>query len=170
MPETTTLATSVVERFLNYVTIDTQSAEGSSTYPSTLKQLVLLDQLVTEIEEKRGMTVGHTKFLVMIETADAFTRIDEIPRASPRTVGMLIGGEDFALDLNAQPDDDVLLAPKARMAVEHSRINPDASIEQRLHAALKFIGSWGRIYGLQQAAISRSKFTPSPVSHAGALR
>ena len=77
----------------------------------------LLDQLVTELELKRGMKVGHTKFLVMIETADAFSRIDEIPRASPRTVGMLIGGEDFALDLNAQPDDEVLLAPKARMII-----------------------------------------------------
>jgi citrate lyase subunit beta/citryl-CoA lyase len=77
----------------------------------------LLDQLVTELEEKRGMKTGHTKFLTMIETADAFTRIDEIPRASPRTVGMLIGGEDFALDMNAQPDDDVLLAPKARMII-----------------------------------------------------
>lgn len=77
----------------------------------------LLDQLVTELETKRGMTAGHTKFLVMIETADAFSRIDEIPRASPRVVGMLIGGEDFALDLNAQPDDDVLLHPKQRMII-----------------------------------------------------
>jgi citrate lyase subunit beta / citryl-CoA lyase len=77
----------------------------------------LLDQLVTDLEAKRGVPVGRTKFLVMIETADAFSRIDEIPRASPRTVGMLIGGEDFALDLNAQPDDEVLLAPKARMII-----------------------------------------------------
>jgi citrate lyase subunit beta/citryl-CoA lyase len=77
----------------------------------------LIDQVVTELEVKRGMPVGHTKFLVMIETTDAFLRIDEIPRASPRTVGMLIGGEDFALDLNAQPDDEVLLAPKARMII-----------------------------------------------------
>ncbi len=77
----------------------------------------LLDQLVTELEMKRGMTIGHTKFLTMIETADAFTRIDEIPRASPRTVGMLIGGEDFALDMNAQPDGDVLLHPKQRMII-----------------------------------------------------
>jgi citrate lyase subunit beta/citryl-CoA lyase len=77
----------------------------------------LLDQLVTELEIKRGMTVGHTQFLTMIETADAFTRIDEIPRASPRTVGMLIGGEDFALDMNAQPDGDVLLHPKQRMII-----------------------------------------------------
>jgi citrate lyase subunit beta/citryl-CoA lyase len=77
----------------------------------------LLDELVTALEEKRGMKAGHTRFLTMIETADAFTRIDEIPRASPRTVGMLIGGEDFALDINAQPDEDVLLHPKQRMII-----------------------------------------------------
>jgi citrate lyase subunit beta / citryl-CoA lyase len=77
----------------------------------------LLDQLVSELEAKRGMRPGHTRFIVMIETADAFTRIDEIPRASPRVVAMNIGGEDFALDMNAQPDGDVLLHPKQRMII-----------------------------------------------------
>jgi tripeptide aminopeptidase len=46
---TTTPRTSVLERFLRYVTVDTQSREGSETYPSTPKQLVLLDQLVEEL-------------------------------------------------------------------------------------------------------------------------
>jgi citrate lyase subunit beta / citryl-CoA lyase len=77
----------------------------------------LLDQLVSELEAKRGMRPGQTKFIVMIETADAFTRIDEIPRASTRVVAMNIGGEDFALDMNAQPDGDVLLHPKQRMII-----------------------------------------------------
>ena len=77
----------------------------------------LLDQLVTELEEKRGMKAGHTRFLVMIETTDAFSRIDEIPRASPRVAAMNIGGEDFALDMNAQPDGEVLLHPKQRMII-----------------------------------------------------
>jgi citrate lyase subunit beta/citryl-CoA lyase len=77
----------------------------------------LLDDLVSGLESKRGMKVGHTKFIVMIETADAFTRIDEIPRACDRVVAMNIGGEDFALDMNAQPDGDVLLHPKQRMII-----------------------------------------------------
>ena len=77
----------------------------------------LLDELVTELEEKRGMTVGHTRFITMIETPDAFGRIDEIPRASSRVVAMNIGGEDFALECDMQPDDDVLLHPKQRMIV-----------------------------------------------------
>jgi citrate lyase subunit beta/citryl-CoA lyase len=77
----------------------------------------LLDELVTELELKRGMREGHTKFITMIETADAFGRMDDIPRASPRVVAMNIGGEDFALDCDMQPDDDVLLHPKQRMII-----------------------------------------------------
>jgi citrate lyase subunit beta / citryl-CoA lyase len=77
----------------------------------------LLDELVGEIEQKKGLEIGHTKFITMIETADAFARIDEIPRASPRVVAMNIGGEDFALDCDMQPDDDVLLHPKQRMII-----------------------------------------------------
>ncbi len=38
----------LLERFLRYVRIDTQAAEGSSTYPSTLKQLELCELLANE--------------------------------------------------------------------------------------------------------------------------
>jgi citrate lyase subunit beta/citryl-CoA lyase len=87
------------------------------TKADSASHVKLLGELVGELEAKRAMKAGHTKFIVMIETADAYTRIDEIPRASPRVVAMNIGGEDFALDLNAQPDDDVLLHPKQRMII-----------------------------------------------------
>ena len=43
--------TRCVERFLDYVKYDTQSSEGSDTYPSTEKQLVLLRKLVAELRE-----------------------------------------------------------------------------------------------------------------------
>jgi tripeptide aminopeptidase len=39
----------VLERFLRYVQYDTQSDERSSTYPSTAKQLVLLNDLAEEL-------------------------------------------------------------------------------------------------------------------------
>lgn len=48
MPETL-VRTSCVERFLRYVTYDTQSDENSRTYPSTEKQLVLLRLLAEEL-------------------------------------------------------------------------------------------------------------------------
>jgi citrate lyase subunit beta/citryl-CoA lyase len=77
----------------------------------------LLDELVGELEVRRGLPVGHTRFITMIETADAFQRMDEIPRASPRVVAMNIGGEDFALDCEQNPDEEVLLFPKQRMII-----------------------------------------------------
>lgn len=40
-----------LERFLRYVKIDTQSQEDSANYPSTAKQLDLLNLLVTELRE-----------------------------------------------------------------------------------------------------------------------
>jgi tripeptide aminopeptidase len=44
------LAAEVLERFLRYVRIDTQSAFGSESYPSTSKQLDLSRLLVTELQ------------------------------------------------------------------------------------------------------------------------
>lgn len=40
----------VLDRFLRYVTYDTQSREGAATYPSTPGQLVLLQDLVAELK------------------------------------------------------------------------------------------------------------------------
>jgi citrate lyase subunit beta/citryl-CoA lyase len=77
----------------------------------------MLDELVSELEEKRGMPIGHTKFITMIETPDAFGRMDEIPRASTRVVAMNIGGEDLALECDMQPDEEVLLHSKQRMII-----------------------------------------------------
>jgi citrate lyase subunit beta/citryl-CoA lyase len=75
----------------------------------------LLDELVTELEEKRGMPAGHIRFITMIETPDAFFRIEEIAAASPRNVACVIGGEDFALNCNMQPVGETLLYPKQHM-------------------------------------------------------
>jgi tripeptide aminopeptidase len=49
MPDTATLKTTVLERFLHYVTYDTQSDGHSISYPSTAKQLVLLDKIADEL-------------------------------------------------------------------------------------------------------------------------
>src|SRR6185369_16689030 len=49
MPETA-VKTSVLEKFLRYVRMDTQSDESSTTYPSTAKQLDLLRLLVEELK------------------------------------------------------------------------------------------------------------------------
>ena len=77
----------------------------------------LLDELITELEEKRGMPAGHTRLITMIETPDAFFRIHEITAASSRIVACCIGGEDFALNCNMQPTGEALFYPKQHMII-----------------------------------------------------
>ena len=77
----------------------------------------LLDELVTELEAKRGMPVGHTKFITMIETPDAFFRFQEITQSCERIVACNIGGEDFALNCNMQPTGEALFYPKQHMII-----------------------------------------------------
>jgi tripeptide aminopeptidase len=48
---TQAFTSSAASRFLRYVTYDTQSDDQSESYPSTAKQLVLLNQLVAELKE-----------------------------------------------------------------------------------------------------------------------
>ena len=77
----------------------------------------MLAELVSELEEKRGMPVGHTKFITMIETPDAFFRIQEITQSCDRIMACNIGGEDFALNCNMQPTGEALFYPKQHMII-----------------------------------------------------
>ena len=77
----------------------------------------LLDELVTELEQKAGMPVGHTRFISMIETPQSFFEMRVIAEASPRVAAMNIGGEDFALECGMEPTDEALFMPKQSMII-----------------------------------------------------
>ncbi len=68
-------------------------------------------ETVAEIEAERGLPPGHTKLLVMIETAGALFRIEAIARSHPRVVALTIGTEDLALSLGMAPEAEALLVP-----------------------------------------------------------
>ena len=77
--------------------------------------LRLLDELVSELEARRGLSPGHTRFIAMIETPEAFFRMAEIARAVDRLAAMNIGGEDFALETGMAPVEETLQMPKQQM-------------------------------------------------------
>jgi len=112
-----------INRPLSMAVRDIEEAVGpdvdglACTKVDSASHLRLLDELVTELEEKRGLAVGHTKFIAMIETPDAFFRIHEIANACARTVACVIGGEDFALNCNMQPTGEALFYPKQHMVI-----------------------------------------------------
>ncbi len=77
--------------------------------------LRLLDELVSELESRRGLSVGHTRFIAMVETPAAFFCMTEIARAVDRLAAMNIGGEDFALENGMAPVEETLQMPKQQM-------------------------------------------------------
>jgi len=70
----------------------------------------LIAEIIDELEAERGMAVGATMMLAMVETCDAFFRIAEIAKASPRLVGLYLAGEDFAPGIF--PEAEGLFMPK----------------------------------------------------------
>jgi citrate lyase subunit beta / citryl-CoA lyase len=77
----------------------------------------LLAQLVADVERERGMTPGHTRFVVLIETAPAWFRMQEIAASHPRVAAMSLGSEDFSMETGSEPDPDVLLGPKQQVVI-----------------------------------------------------
>jgi len=70
---------SCVERFLHYVTYDTQSTEDSETSPGTEKQLVLLERLVLELKEIGVAQVEMDEHGYVFATIPATTTKQNVP-------------------------------------------------------------------------------------------
>jgi tripeptide aminopeptidase len=78
MPDSTAHS-SVVERFLRYVKLDTQSNETSQTYPSTAKQLDLLNLLVGELKSIGLADAAIDEHGYVMATIPATTRKKDVP-------------------------------------------------------------------------------------------
>ena len=77
----------------------------------------LLAELVDTLEAERGIPVGTTRFSVMVETADAFFRMQQIAAAHPRVAALTLGGEDFAMSVGMYPDPETMLYPKQQAII-----------------------------------------------------
>ena len=61
--------------------------------------------------------MGHTRLVALVETADAYFRMREIAKATPRLVALSLGAEDFALSVGMEPIGETLQAPKQTMII-----------------------------------------------------
>jgi citrate lyase subunit beta/citryl-CoA lyase len=143
-----------------------------------------LDELVSELEGKRGLAQGHTRFIAMIETPDAFFRMPDIARSVDRLAAMNVGGEDFALECGMEPTEETLLMPKQQMiiAARSAGLMPLGFI-----ASVAGFGDWeaframvrrSRVFGFMgagcihpgQVAIVNEEYSPSAQELANARR
>ncbi len=72
------MAETVLDKFLRYVVIDTQSKEDSETYPSTTKQLDLLNLLAAELKSLGASYVSIDKYGYVMAQIPANVR-KEVP-------------------------------------------------------------------------------------------
>jgi citrate lyase subunit beta / citryl-CoA lyase len=87
------------------------------TKVESAEHVQMLAEVVDEIESERGMTLGATKFVALVETASGFLRLPETARAHPRLVALSIGAEDFALSVGMLPEAEGLFFPKQQMII-----------------------------------------------------
>lgn len=64
------------------------------------RQIPILEELLKEAERKRGLEPGSLGLIVNIESALGLVQVHEILKAGRRIVGVTLGGEDYALDLD----------------------------------------------------------------------
>lgn len=69
-------------------------------------------EIVAELEAERGLPVGKLQFVVLVETAAGFFRMEAIARSHPRVVAISLGTEDFTADVGMLPDPEGLFYPK----------------------------------------------------------
>jgi citrate lyase subunit beta/citryl-CoA lyase len=136
----------------------------------------LFAEIIDELEAERGMAIGTTKMLAMVETCSAFFRIAEIAKASPRLVALNLGAEDFALSAGMLPSAEGLFMPKqtAIFAARAAGIMPmgfigtvaDFSDLDTFRATVRRsrrLGFFGAsVIHPSQVAILNEEFRPSP--------
>jgi citrate lyase subunit beta/citryl-CoA lyase len=69
-------------------------------------------EMVDELEAERNLPAGSMKFIVLVETANGFFRMESIAKAHPRIIGLSLGAEDFAADVGMQSEPEGLFYPK----------------------------------------------------------
>lgn len=75
------------------------------------RDVQLLSGLVGDLEAAAGMARGGVRLLLQIESCLALPRLHEIAAADPRTMGMMLGSEDFSLDCGGLPTPEALFTP-----------------------------------------------------------
>jgi citrate lyase subunit beta/citryl-CoA lyase len=83
------------------------------------REVAILDGWIAERERARGLPAGAIQLSLSVESALGLHNAVEIALASPRTVSIGLGAEDFTLDIEVEPSrtGEELRYGKARMVV-----------------------------------------------------
>lgn len=113
----------VAERFLKYVKYDTESVYESDTYPSTLKQLILADDLVKELKDIGLSDVYRDEYGYVFGTLPAniqgnipkigfLAHMDTTPEMTGKNVNPQIIEDYDGGDIVLNKEKNIILSPK----------------------------------------------------------
>lgn len=74
-------------------------------------------EIVDAVEAARGMEIGATRFIPMVESPSAFFEARAIAAAHPRVAAITLGMEDFSLDMKMASTPESLLHPLSQLAI-----------------------------------------------------
>jgi citrate lyase subunit beta/citryl-CoA lyase len=66
---------------------------------ATEEDIILVDEMLSKVEEEKGFEKGSIKIFPLIETAYGLENVYGITKASKRNTGVLLGAEDLTADL-----------------------------------------------------------------------
>ncbi|MSO56106.1 MAG: peptidase T [Acidobacteria bacterium] len=120
--------TSAAQRFLRYVKFDTQSDENSTTYPSTAKQLVLLNLLVKELLEMGVADAAideHGYVMATIPASDGKQHVPAIGFIAHVDTSPEVSGADVRPVVHRSYDGRDLVLPDDPSYILRQADNPD---------------------------------------------
>ena len=82
------------------------------TKVDTAEHVQAVAEIVDELEFERGLPADGIGFVVLVETATGFFRMEAIARSHRRVVAISLGAEDFALSVGMLPEPEGLFYPK----------------------------------------------------------
>ena len=82
---------------------------------SSAEHLQFVSEVIDELESERGMVLGHTKLVALIESPGALAKLESIAQATPRLLAMTLGTEDFSMATGMQPTAESLLFPSQQL-------------------------------------------------------
>jgi len=117
----------VVDRFLKYVKYDTQSAEGSKTYPSTEKQKILGQVLVEELKAigLQDAAMDEHGYVIATLEANVDKRIPTIGLISHMDTSPDVSGKDVKPQIHKGYKGGDIVLPGDRSQVIREEDNPD---------------------------------------------
>lgn len=140
------------------------------------RDIQLFSQLIGDLERAANMQAGGVKFLIQIESAFAMPHLLDIAAADPRNIGMMLGSEDYSLDLGGMPTPEALFVPSMMVlqACRAAHIQPIGFIASIANLGevdeFKIVLKQARELGFRGAVVVHPKFleavndcyTPTP--------